>query len=288
MTVRIVTDSTASIPAELCRRLGITVVPVTIHFGTDTLVDGVDPLDRFYDRLVTSEQPPTTSTPSPGAFLDTYRRLSQEASTIISIHLMESKSTLINTARLAAQMLPEQTIHVVDSQTTTLGLGLLTMAAAKAAQLGHSAQEIIAMLQRLVDRTHVHAAIKQMTQLRRSGRVSLGQALLAGVLAIKPILYLGQSAASVVDKVRGWPGALDRLVELAHAKVDGARVHLAVVHTNAEAEAQELLRSIQARFNCVEAIVTEAGSALASHAGPGALGIVTMETDPLLGHAPLG
>lgn len=281
------TDSTASIPAELCRRLGITVVPATIHFGTETHVDGVDPADQFYERLMTAEQPPTTSTPSPGAFLETYRTLASEASTIISIHVMGTKSTLINVAYMAAQMLPEHRIQVFDSQSTTLGLGLLTMAAAKAAQLGHSAQEIIAMLERMAPKVHVHAAIRQLTQLRRSGRVSLGQALLAGMLEIKPLLYIGQSMIEVVDKVRGWPGAVDRIIELAHRKVDGARVHMAIVHTNAEAEAQRVLGLIQERFNYVEAIITDAGTALASHAGPGAVGIVTMEVDPLLGGEPL-
>ena len=281
------TDSTASIPAEICRRLGITVVPVTIHFGTDTHVDGIDPTDQFYERLVAAEQPPTTSTPSPGAFLETYRQLASEASTIISIHVMGTKSTLINVAHMAAQMLPEYRIHVIDSQSTTLGLGLLTMAAAKAARLGHSAQEIVAMLDRLAPKVHVHAAIKQLTQLRRSGRVSLGQALLAGVLAIKPLLYIGQSVIEVVDKVRGWPVAIDRIIDLAHRKVDGAKVHMAIVHTNAEAEAQRVLAMIQDRFNYVEAIITDAGTALASHAGPGAVGIVTMEVDPLLGVDPL-
>ncbi|MFZ5817239.1 MAG: DegV family protein [Bacillota bacterium] len=287
LTVKIVTDSTASIPAEICRRLGITVVPVTIHFGTDTHLDGVDPAEAFYERLVASEQPPTTSTPSPGAFIDTYRRLAEEATAIISIHVMGTKSTLINVAHMAAQMLPELRIHVVDSRSTTLGLGLLTMAAAKAAQLGHPVQEILALLERLIPRVHTHAAIRQMTQLRRSGRVSLGQALLAGMLSIKPVLYLGQSVVEVVDKVRGWPGALDRIIELAQERVQGARVHLAIVHTNAEEEAQRVLAAVRERISHVEAIVTDAGTALASHAGPGAVGIVTMETDPLLGAEPI-
>lgn len=287
MTIKIVTDSTASIPAEICRRLQITVVPATIHFGSETLVDGVAPLGTFYDRLVRSERPPTTSTPSPGAFLETYRRLAGEASSIISLHVMETKSSLINVARMVAQALPEQQINVVDSRTTTLGLGLLTMAAARAAQVGHSRQEILAMLERLIPRVHAYAAFPQLTQLRRSGRVSLGQALLGGVLGIRPVVYIGQSMVEVVRKVRGWPEALRQVIELALEKVDGSRVHLAVVHTNAEEEAQQLFLSIKDRFAMIEGMVAEAGSALATHAGPGAIGIVTMEDDPLLGGRPL-
>lgn len=92
----------------------------------------------------------------------------------------------------------------------------------------------------------------------------------------------------MVDKVRGWPAAIQRIIELAHRKVDGGRVHMAIVHTNAEAEAQRVLAMIQERFNSVEAIIADAGTALASHAGPGAVGIVTMEVDPLLGGQSLG
>jgi DegV family protein with EDD domain len=282
LKVKIVTDSTASLPAELCRSLDITVVPVTIHFGSnprDTFVDGVDPAEVFYARLMDAPQPPTTSTPSPGAFLETYRRLAADGAAIVSLHVMETKSTLVNVARLAAQMLPEVPIHVVDSQTTTLGLGLLAVVAARMAQAGRAAAEIVAEVERLIPQVHVYAAIRELTQLRRSGRVSLGQALIGGVLGIKPILYLGQGQADVVDKVRTWPRAVERLVEMARARVGEARVALAVLHTRAEAEAQALLTEVRDRFHCVETLVADAGTALAAHAGPGALGIVTLRLD---------
>lgn len=276
MNVRIVTDSTASIPAEICRALNITVVPATIHFGEDTFVDGVDPAPALYARLARGSEAPTTSTPSPGAFLEAYRKVAAEASAIISIHVMETKSSLINTARMAASMLPEVPIHVVDSRSTTLGLGLLTMAAARLAQAPHTAAELLSRLEQLIPHVHVHAAIPDLTQLRRSGRVSLGQAMVAGVLGIKPILYIGNSVVDVVDRVRGWSRAVDRMVEMALERAGEARVTLAVVHTNAEEEARHLLTAIRARFNCTEVMVTDAGTALATHAGAGALGIVTM------------
>ena len=279
MSVKIVTDSTASIPAELRQALGIEVVPCPIQFGDTTFWDGVDPTSEFYERLAQSDTAPTTSTPSPGTFLEVYRKAAAEATTIISIHLMETKSTLVNVARMAAEMLPETRIHVVDSRTTTLGLGLLTVAAARAAQVGKAAGEILAELEQLVDRVDVYAAIPDLSQLRRSGRVSLGQALVAGVLGIKPILYIGQGVADVVDKVRGWSKALERTVEMALERAGGARVALAVVHTNAEAEALRVLESIRSRFDAVEVVVADAGSAVACHAGPGAVGIVTLRLD---------
>lgn len=273
------TDSTASVPADLRRQLGIEVVSCPIQFGDTTLWDGVAPAAEFYARLAESEAAPTTSTPSPGAFLEAYRKATAEATTIISIHLMETKSTLVNVARMAAQMLPDADIHVVDARTTTLGLGLLAVAAARDAQAGKAAGEILAELEHLIDRVDVFAAIPDLAQLRRSGRVSLGQALVAGVLGIKPILYIGQGLVEVVDKVRGWSKTVERMVELALERAGGARVTLAVVHTNAEAEARQLLEAIRQRFDAVEVLVADAGSALACHAGPGAVGIVTLRLD---------
>lgn len=207
-----------------------------------------------------------------------YRSLAADDTEIVSIHVMETKSALVNTARMAAAMAPGR-VHVVDSGTTTLGLGLLTLTAARMARDGATAADIVARLERLVTQVHTFAAIPQMTQLRRSGRVSLGQALMAGLLAIKPILYIGQSVVEVTEKVRSWPRALECMVELAKARVGDARVSLAVVHTNAETEARQLLEQVRGRFNCDEAMVAEAGTTLAAHAGAGALGIVALQVD---------
>lgn len=252
------------------------MISATVHFGTETFVDGVDPSSEFYRKLAGSEEPPTTSTPSVGAFLDLFRRLTDDGSELIAVHIMETKSALINAARMAAQELADRKIHIVDSHSTTMGLGLLAMAAARAARAGQSAADILARLEALTPGVHVFAAIREMTQLRRSGRVSLGKALVAGLLSIKPVLYLGRSVIEVVDKARGWSGAVDVIVERAVAATGDMPVHLVVVHTNAETEARELMNRIRHRFKVVESLIADAGSALATHAGAGALGIVTM------------
>lgn len=255
------------------------MVPATVHFGLETFVDSVDPTPAFYDRLRTTKQVPTTSTPSPGAFREVFERLHLAGHEIISIHVMATKSALFAVAGMGAQMAPEAKVHTVDSHSTTMGLGLLTIMAARAAQEGRTAVDILAMLQRQIPRVDIFAAIPQMTQLRKSGRVSLGRALVADALAVKPILYLGRSVVEVVDKVRGWPRAVERMVEMARERAGGARVRLAVVHTDAEAEAKALLERIAGRFNHVEMMVVEAGTALATHAGPGVLGLVTLQEE---------
>jgi DegV family protein with EDD domain len=278
--VKIVTDSTASVPRELCQELGITVVPIPIQFGPITFTDGVDPAEQFYQQLSDSPVSPTTSTPSPGLFMETYQGLLAEgASEVVSIHLMGSKSALLETARLAARMLETDRVHVVDSGSVSLGLGLLVILGARMAAEGKSAAEIVAAVQAAADRVDLFVAIREMTQLRKSGRVSLGAALIATALSIKPVLQVGQSVIEVVDKVRSWPKALERISELAQRRAQGAKVTLAVVHTNARADAEALLAAVKEHFQSVDLLVAEAGAGLASHAGAGALGLVVMRSE---------
>jgi DegV family protein with EDD domain len=275
LLVKIVTDSTASIPRELCQALGITVVPIPIHFGTVTFTDGVDPAEQFYAHLMDSPNGPTTSTPSPGVFMESYEPLLEDGSEVVSIHLMGSKSALLGTAQLAANLLGTDRVHVVDSGSVSLGLGLLTILGARLAAAGRSAREIVAAVRQV----EIFVAIKDLSQLRKSGRVSLGAALIASALAIKPILRIGQSVIDVTERVRSWPRALERIGELALGHAGGAKVTLAVVHTNAQAEAERFLAQIRDRFHAVEVLVAEAGAGLASHAGPGALGVVVLRHD---------
>lgn len=274
--VKIVTDSTASIPRELCQALGITVIPIPIQFGATTFTDGVDPAELFYQYLIDSPVSPTTSTPSPGVFMEAYQRLLAEGAEVVSIHVMGSKSSLLETARLGANLLETDRVHVVDSGSVSLGLGLLAILGARMAAAGQSAAEIVAALQAATQQVDLFVAIREMTQLRKSGRVSLGAALLASAFSIKPILSIRQSVIDVVDKVRSWPKALDRITELAQERVDGAKVTLAVVHTNARADAEALLNQIKEQFAAVEVLIAEAGAGLAAHAGAGALGVVLL------------
>lgn len=276
--IHIVTDGSAGIPPDLCEALSITVVPVPIHFGSTVFSGGVEDAGRFYE-LLAAEPPPSTSTPAPAEFEALYGSLTRGGDQVLSIHIMESKSGLINAARMAAAALPEGAVTVVDSGSTSMGMGLQVLAAARAARDGATLAELAQLVERIRERAALYAAIPQLTQLRRSGRVSLSKSLVAGLLAIKPVLYVGQSRIEVVRTVRGWRQAVEQMVALAEAGAGGRKVHLAVVHTNAEAAARSLLQEIAGRFNCAEALVAEAGPALAAHAGEGALGIATLAAD---------
>ena len=135
MTIKIVTDSTADLPPHIASELGITVVPAYLHFGDDIYRDRLDiSEDQFYQRLVNTPVYPVTEPPKPQDFVDVYQRLSQEADGIISIHISSKLSATCNAAMRGAELAENECpIEVVDSQLVTMGLGLLTMSAASAA-----------------------------------------------------------------------------------------------------------------------------------------------------------
>ena len=131
MAIKIVTDSTADLPPELARELDITVVPLNVQIGEETFLDGVDlDADGFFQRLAAAPQLPTTSQPSPGAFLEVYRGLMEAGHQMVSIHIAATLSGTMNSAQQAKEQLGEARLEIVDSYQATMGLGLVVTAAA--------------------------------------------------------------------------------------------------------------------------------------------------------------
>ena len=145
MSIRIVTDSTSDLPSDLAEELGITVVPASVFFGDEHLLDGVDiDSDTFFERLARESQLPTTSQPSPGAFRDTYQRLKDEGATeILSLHISEKLSGTLASARQGAQQVDGVRIEAVDSRCVTLSLGMGAMTAARGVADGASLDEAL-------------------------------------------------------------------------------------------------------------------------------------------------
>lgn len=126
--VQVVTDSAADLPSEIVRELSITVVPDNVHFGHRTYRDGVDiTSEEFFAELARSPTIPTTSQPPVGVFEEVYRRLAEETNQIISIHLPQRLSAVLNSAYLAAQALPGVEIVLVDSTQVSMGMGWLVI-----------------------------------------------------------------------------------------------------------------------------------------------------------------
>ena len=278
--IRIVVDSSASLPDEVARENDIAVIPIAIQIGNRTYSEGIDLSRAEFYQAIDQGARPMTSQPAPGAFYRAYQELLGQASTIISIHLTGKHSGTVQSARLAAEMFPQADIEVVDSQFTSAAMGLMALVAAKAARLGSTKAEILQAIDEARARISVYVCVPTLEHLRRSGRLSFAQAALGDLLSVKPILTMRDGWLQVAGKVRSYRRALERAIEMAEEQVGRTAVQVAIVHGNVPGAAEEFRRQVGERLNVTSWLVTDIGSALAAHGGPGMLGLACLRLAP--------
>ena len=273
--VTVVTDSTAGLPADLAARHGVHVIPLWVHSGEHSYRDGVDLTpEQFYVMLAGAPDLPTTSQPSAGEFLELYRELAGEAEAIVSVHISTELSGTVASALAARQMFHDVPVHVVDSRSTSMGLGLIALAAARAAAEGRNREQVAALAERLASRMSVIFVVDTLEYLRKGGRIGGASALVGSLIRIKPILHIHEGRIDALDKVRTRRKALDRLMEIVAERVGGAGpIHAAVVHGAAPAEAEALRDRLAHTFDLAEVNLAELSPAIGTHVGPGTVGV---------------
>jgi DegV family protein with EDD domain len=270
--IKIVTDSTADVPPDL--GADITVVPCFIQFGTASYLDGVDiTREQFYTWLADSDVMPKTAAPSVGIFEETYRRVTREGDEVISLHVAGALSGMINSARLGAEAVPQARITVYDSESVTMGLGWMCVAAARAARQGKSVAQVIALLDEMKTRAHVFAALDTLEFLRRSGRVGWASSMVGQLLNIKPLVGVYRGAVRLLGRVRTRARSIQRLVELVSNL--GKLESLAVLHTTAQDAALQLAREV-AHLAPSPVPVVEVTPVIGTHTGPNGLGLAAI------------
>lgn len=276
-SVHIVTDSTADLPKNLVRESGITVVPLKVIFGSaEALRDSVDiETAEFYRRQVEKQELSTTSQPTPSEFAEVYKDLSGQGGSIISIHISSGLSGTVQSARIAAGMLPEADIEVVDSRVVSMGLGLIVLEAARAAREGKTKAEIMSIISCMVDQTRVIFAVDTLEYLARGGRIGRAQAFLGTLLNIRPILHLKDGLVHPLEKVRGKSRAIDRIAQIAADSMGGRPVYCSLVHGMDPTGMEQLRQKAVAMLNLAsEPVISELGAVVGTHTGPGVLGII--------------
>ncbi len=270
MKIGIVTDSTCDLPSEIIDRLQITVVPMVIHFGNESYLDGVNlTRQEFYEKLSTCEELPTTATPGPDAFQQVYTTLAESGAThILSFHIASTLSAVASIAEVASLSSPVP-VTVVDSGSLTLGTGFLAETAAQAAASGKGVDEILALVDAQKARTHVFAVLETLEYLRRGGRMNAAVATFGTWLKVKPLLkmHIGETVA---EKVRTTRRATQRLIELLMERLPLERV--ALVHTNASGRAAALKESVRSILPPGPILSVDVTPLFGVHLGPGAVG----------------
>ncbi|MBE3582881.1 MAG: DegV family protein [Limnochordaceae bacterium] len=272
----VVTDSAADLPVQVAKQWDIHVVPLWVQIGTREYRDGVD-LDApaFYRLITQGDQLPHTTQPSPTDFEQLYRTLSPTRP-ILSIHLSSQLSGTFQSARLAASSLPELDIHPIDTQSASLGVGLLAVRAARLAQQGTPAAEAEAKVRQWARQLQVVFTVRSLEWLRRNGRIGRAQALVGGLLHVQPVLGLDAGVVAPLEQVRTRARALQRLAELVQSGAGAQPVEVGIVHGDCADEAEQLFRQLQERLTVAASLVTWAGPTIGTHAGPGTIGLIVL------------
>lgn len=277
--VKVVTDSAAYLKAGVAKRLGITVVPLNTHFGEETLRHGIDiTTEEFFRRFKRSSIPPTTSPPSVEILQDIYAKLHKTTDEILSIHVSGKLSTFYQVARSATTfLLGRCRIVVMDSLTTSLGLGMLVTAAAEAAGQGRPLEEIVHLIRGMISHIYGTFFVETLDYLEREKRIDKAQSLLGTMLEIKPFLTIEGGEIIPMEKVQTREEALDKLLdfvgEFSHIE------QMAIVQNipHATRETDFLAEQLEMIFPGVEVPVLLYDPVLASHIGPDALGVIVYE-----------
>ena len=278
MKIGIVTDSTCDLPAEIVSKYKITVIPLSINVGERSYLDGVDiTREEFYNQLPNFNPHPKTAAPGPEVFQQAYNRLADEgAQAIISIHISETLSATVNSARIAAQDFVRIPVTVIDSAQLSLGLGFVVEQAAQMAQAGKSVDEILSASKESLPRAYVFAALNTLEYLRRSGRMNFALAKFGDFLQLKPLLHMNLGNATA-HRTRTRSKSMARLLEWLREYAPYEK--LAILHAGVEAEAQALYDLAKSFLPMGEIPIVQITPVLGAHLGIGALGFACISKE---------
>jgi DegV family protein with EDD domain len=273
--IRFVTDSTCEAPDELLSHPAVAVAPLYVLFGQESLRDNVDiTRDEFWRRLPSANPLPTTSQAPPSDFLFPFRQYTDAGDEVITLVISGKLSRTYDSAISARAELPDRPIDVIDSLTTSVGLGLLLQDGLRLAEAGKTRSEIVAALNARRADIHIMFALDTLEYLARGGRIGKAQAFLGTTLNFKPLLAIVNGEIAPLSRARGKRKALQDMIDhLAHQVTDrGPKVHLAVMDACAPEEAAEVAKALSARFESPNIWQAQLGPVLGTHVGPGTIG----------------
>ncbi|MBM3932815.1 MAG: DegV family protein [SAR202 cluster bacterium] len=280
MPVKVVTDSASDLPLELAKSLGITVVPVKVIFGEKTFKDGVEIApDDFYKRLIDGPVMPTTSAPSIGDFVEAYERVAKDADAIVSVHVSSKVSGTYNAANQAkSEAKVSCPIEVIDTFQASLGLAMVAIAAAWAANRGAPVSEVVSVANSAMGRAQCIALFDTLEFLQKGGRIGKAQALLGTILKIKPMIIVRDGEVQPLGKARTFAKGVAALEEAArgYAPIE----ELCVAYCTDPQIAHEIAGRLKDLLPVrKEPFVARFGPGVGTHVGPGAVGIGLLKAD---------
>ncbi len=275
MAVKIVGVTSTGMSAKTAQQIDLTIVPLRVNFGTETLRDSVDISPAaFLDRLVASKQFPTTSQPPAGDFLTVFQDLRAAGHEVLCVLLSNKLSGTVMSANAAKEQLCDEHVHVFDTLNVAIGEGIMVTKAARMAQAGRSVTEIVQRLEFMRDKTHLYFVVDTLEYLAKGGRVSNAQAFIGTVLRMKPILKVENGLVEGAERIRTTSKAHARLRTIIEDGIRGkSKVQVAVMYTTIKDKAQKLADDLSAIYHLPEVPVYTISPAVSAHTGPRALGV---------------
>jgi len=279
LSIVVVTDSTSDIESQRAAALGITIVPLFVIFGDRSYRDGVDLSRReFFAKLRSDSVLPTTSQPTAQMFEEAFRPHVEAGADILCLTISSYLSGTINSARAAAQRFPNSKIVVYDSESAAGGLGIMAMRAREMIAEGAGWDDLLAALDRERAVQRLYACIADLSHLQRTGRIGRVQQVLGTLMKIVPVIALKDGQVGAEAQVRTFARAQSTMVDLAlaNAGTDLTKARFLVLHTDALHLAEGVMEQLRAKLGGVQPKlldILEAGPAIATHAGPGSVGI---------------
>ena len=275
--IKVVTDSSCDLSSDLVEEYGIEVVPLTVHFGTEVYSDGDLSLDEFWDKAA-GPHLPKTSQPPVGLFEAVFERIVAGGEQVLCLTLTGKHSGTVNAAHVAAQRFGE-VVQIFDSHSLSLGLGWQAISVVKATREGWRMPEILAMLEDLRARMRMLIVLDTLENLRHGGRADAFMAVadrMTRALNIKVLINVVEGQLRLLGAARSFKGALRRVLD-AVERLDPLE-YLAVIHTRNQPLAEWVAKQLAERIGFPEERIwlAETGPVLASHAGPGVIGVLAV------------
>lgn len=279
--IAVVVDSTSDLPDAERDRLGITVVPLNVHFGDEVLRDNVDITPKqFLERLVSSRQLPTTSQPSPALFEAAFRKLADQHDAVIAITLSAKLSGTFQSANIAAEAVAGTIrVEVIDSQMASVALAIQAVRAAELAARSDDLDAIVQQLRAEVASYQLVFFADTLELLQRGGRIGKAASMVGTVLKIKPLLRVDEGQVVPYERVRTRSKAIDGLVDFVLGMPSVGQ--LGILHDGNMRDAELIRDRVAKRVPADRILYSQYGPVLGAHVGPRALGVSVFEGIPL-------
>lgn len=275
------TDSTAYIPKDIREKLDIHMVPLSVVFGEETYRDEIEiTVDEFYQKVREEEKLPTTSQPSVGDVVKKLEELVEERyDAVVSIHLSSKLSGTYHAVASAGDMIDGIKVYAFDSEYSCMPQGFMALKAVELVNQNKSPEEIIQQLEELKSRIRAYFIVDDLSHLQRGGRLSHTQAIVGGMLKVKPVLHIVDGKIAPFEKIRTRKKAINRVMGMLYEDAETKEVEKVVfIHANDEPSAVQLRDEFAQKYPSIETMISYFGPVIGTHVGEGAIGVTWYTT----------